>query len=401
MQAEDGEDFYEILQVHPKASSEVIKRAYMTLMQRNHPDRGGDVDLAQRINRAYAVLMDTQKRAQYDRRQELLQLHAQRVRERAQKQREQKRAAKAAQAARLAQQRAAEPPEIRKLKGRYESPMLWGDSSLVADERGNRVVILDRKGEVKWTYGKKREERLSKPRLALFDTEGAVWIADTGQQRILKTNLRKEKLWEFSYQQESPQYRAQAQPVFLDVAQPERLILTDQGHRQVSEIGADGVMRWQFSGKLAFSLRKTPLIQAEHFLPVSAFALPHQHYLIADAGNGRIFVVNHKNKLQWLYPDKKNEPLPAINFAYRLQSGSTWITSDKIIEISEKGEVLWHYASLQDVDIKQAYPLADSSFVLDFSHLVKRGINQEIMKLDHNNKVRYRHYYSQHRFLSS
>jgi hypothetical protein len=61
-------DYYEILQVHPRASAEMIKKAYRTLMgdMRGHPDLGGDVERAKLINEAYAVLSDSDLRRAYD-----------------------------------------------------------------------------------------------------------------------------------------------------------------------------------------------------------------------------------------------------------------------------------------------------------------------------------------------
>ncbi|MGQ9630959.1 MAG: DnaJ domain-containing protein [bacterium] len=62
-------DYYEILQVHPKADAKVIEKAYKTLMLdlKKHPDRGGSVEEAQLINEAYSVLSDPQRRRDYDR----------------------------------------------------------------------------------------------------------------------------------------------------------------------------------------------------------------------------------------------------------------------------------------------------------------------------------------------
>ena len=64
----DAVDLYALLQVHPTATVEVIKKAYHVLMQKHHPDRGGDLQQAQRINLAYDILIDTRKRADYDQR---------------------------------------------------------------------------------------------------------------------------------------------------------------------------------------------------------------------------------------------------------------------------------------------------------------------------------------------
>lgn len=61
-------DYYQILHVHPEAPREIIKSSYRTLMQRMrmHPDLGGDNDSAAQINEAYAILMEPEQRAAYD-----------------------------------------------------------------------------------------------------------------------------------------------------------------------------------------------------------------------------------------------------------------------------------------------------------------------------------------------
>ena len=61
-------DYYEILQVHPRASHEMINKAYRTLMgeMRGHPDLGGDEERAKLINEARTVLADPDLRRAYD-----------------------------------------------------------------------------------------------------------------------------------------------------------------------------------------------------------------------------------------------------------------------------------------------------------------------------------------------
>src|SRR5438034_5712382 len=69
MQFRPEVDYYEILQVHPRASPEMVKKAYRTLMGEMgaHPDLGGDVERAKLINEAYRVLGDAELRRAYDR----------------------------------------------------------------------------------------------------------------------------------------------------------------------------------------------------------------------------------------------------------------------------------------------------------------------------------------------
>jgi hypothetical protein len=60
-------DYYRVLHVQPEAPREVIRASYRALMQRCHPDRGGEHQEAAIINEAYEVLSDPDKRQHYDR----------------------------------------------------------------------------------------------------------------------------------------------------------------------------------------------------------------------------------------------------------------------------------------------------------------------------------------------
>ncbi len=65
-----GEDYYQLLGVSPDAGKDEIKKAYRKLALKYHPDRNPDnpeaEEMFKKISEAYAVLMDPEKRAQYD-----------------------------------------------------------------------------------------------------------------------------------------------------------------------------------------------------------------------------------------------------------------------------------------------------------------------------------------------
>lgn len=66
----DSKDFYEVLGVERDADQRTIKRAFLKLAQKYHPDVSSEPDAEERfkeINEAYSVLSDEQKRANYDR----------------------------------------------------------------------------------------------------------------------------------------------------------------------------------------------------------------------------------------------------------------------------------------------------------------------------------------------
>jgi len=62
-------DYYKTLGINPNASDSEIKKAYRSLSFKYHPDKNSDpnvTDTYKKINEAYEVLSDPQKRAQYD-----------------------------------------------------------------------------------------------------------------------------------------------------------------------------------------------------------------------------------------------------------------------------------------------------------------------------------------------
>jgi len=61
-------DYYEVLQVSPRADSETIERVFRHLAKRYHPDNqdSGDAAKFSELSNAYAVLSDSVQRAAYD-----------------------------------------------------------------------------------------------------------------------------------------------------------------------------------------------------------------------------------------------------------------------------------------------------------------------------------------------
>lgn len=62
------ENYYEVLNVSPDATDEIIREKWLELMKANHPDKVGQdgLDRAKRINEAYQVLGTPSKRFDYD-----------------------------------------------------------------------------------------------------------------------------------------------------------------------------------------------------------------------------------------------------------------------------------------------------------------------------------------------
>ncbi len=71
------ENYYDILEVSQKASKEIIDKAYRTLAKKYHPDTNDEdkkewaEEKFKKINEAYEVISDEEKRAEYDKQIEL------------------------------------------------------------------------------------------------------------------------------------------------------------------------------------------------------------------------------------------------------------------------------------------------------------------------------------------
>jgi len=59
-------DHYQTLGIDRNANDDQIKKAYRRMASKHHPDKGGDTAQFQKIEEAYRVLSDPQKRSQYD-----------------------------------------------------------------------------------------------------------------------------------------------------------------------------------------------------------------------------------------------------------------------------------------------------------------------------------------------
>lgn len=390
-------DYYELLQVHPKAGIDVIKKAYYTLMQQNHPDKGGSEELAKKINEAYRVLTDNDLRKEYDqdRNLRLLERVKSITREASQKEKPKEKKSRPANV-------------ISK-----NCPVYSSYGVLVADERGNRVLIINQEGEITWEYGKfgsAFSNKLKMPRFANFVDGQNILITDTGNSRILEVTHKKETLWQFGIGENSNSDKTLDNPLSCTKIQNGNYLICDTGNRRVIEVKNTGEIIWQYGDSKdtkMFGKSLLPLVNKSTytlFYPTFSQRLENGNTLIADSGNKRLIEVTPDKKIAWQYPPKKSERketgFSGANFCHRINNGNIIYCFDKIYEINQSGDIHWHYSkNISDIDITWAYKVDNNQIIVNITRLVRRGINQEIMMIDLHGKTLWRYYYSQYKHV--
>ena len=386
-------DYYELLQVHPKAGTEVIKKAYYILMQQNHPDKGGSEDTAKKINEAYETLIDEKKRKEFDTERNLRLLDKMKSLTKETDQKEKK------------EKKAKSSNIISK-----NCPVYSSHGVLVNDERGNRILIINQEGEIVWEYGKfgtLQANKLKNPKFANFSGQN-ILITDTGNSQILEVNSKKDTIWQFGTGEGGYGSQNLDSPNSSTKLQNGNYLIADTGNKRVIEVNPVGQIVWQYGdlrdtkmfGKSLFSIVGKSTYQL--FSPVSAQRLDNGNTLISDIGNKKIIEVSQDKKTIWQYPPKKTDKkdFEGANFAFRTANSNTVYTLDKVYEVNQDGVLVWHYnKNVNDIDINWSYRVDNNQTLVNITRIVRRGINQEIMMIDNLGKTLWRYYYSQYKHI--
>lgn len=386
-------DYYELLQVHPKAGIDVIKKAYYTLMQQNHPDKGGSDELAKKINEAYEVLIDDKKRREFDTDRNLRLLE------------------KMKSLTRASDQKVKVDKKVKTANVISKNcPVYSSHGILVTDERGNRVLIINAEGEITWEYGKfgtLQANKLKNPKFANFAGQN-ILITDTGNSQVLEVNSKKDTVWQFGTGEAGYSSQTLDSPSSCTKLQNGNYLISDTGNKRVIEVNPVGQIVWQYGdlkdtkmfGKSLFSLVGKTTYQL--FTPVSAQRLDNGNTLISDIGNKKIIEITADKKTVWQFPPKKTDKkdFEGANFVFRNPNGNTVYTLDKVYEVNQDGILVWHYnKNVNDIDINWSYRVDNNQTLVNITRIVRRGINQEIMMIDNTGKTLWRYYYSQYKHI--
>jgi hypothetical protein len=209
----------------------------------------------------------------------------------------------------------------------------------------NRVIIVDRDGEIVWQYG---PAELNTPVHAVFLSEfprhpGAhVMITDQANERVIVVNLATKAVdWQYGTTAVAGMGADQLNnPNSAELLENGHILIADENNNRVIEVTVDRQIVHTFTGGGTVS--------------GAAFAsrLPGGHTLITDSNNNRVIEVDSSDAIVWSYvtntlPGSNPNPLPTR--AIRLRNGNTLISdqfNNRVIEVTAAGNIVFEQGAL-------------------------------------------------------
>jgi hypothetical protein len=285
------------------------------------------------------------------------------------------------------------------------------DNTLIADQFNNRVIEVDRRGNIVWHFGLGPSDFSPASIIGVNDAQRVgelTLMTGTGtpggqpeapdctnpsgcpDNRVLLVDRDGNIVWQygqFGVTGSGPdQLNVPVQNTWL----PNRhVLITDQANARIIEVdvATKGII-WQY-GTTGVSGNGPNQLNN----PNCAELLENGHILICDENNNRAIEVTRAGDIVWQYGsgDPNNgDPVSGVAFASRLENGHTLITDSnhaRIVEIDQDKNVVWEYFTCTDPNCNQrggTGPLPTRAVRLRHGHtLISDQYNHRVIEVNH------------------
>jgi urease accessory protein UreE len=205
----------------------------------------------------------------------------------------------------------------------------------------NRVMLVDRYGNITWQYGKpgvtgSGHDELNAPVQNTYLSSGDILITDQGNQRVIEVNMAKDIVWQYG-----------------------QTGVSGDGFNQLNN-------------------------------PNSAELLTNGHILISDESNNRVIEVDRSNHTVWSYGCATCSELNGVAFASRLSNGDTLITdggNNRVVEVNSSKKVVFTYYTNTRAGSASA-PLPSRAVMLKNGNiLISDQFNMQVIEIDANKDI--------------
>src|ERR1700687_5826666 len=293
------------------------------------------------------------------------------------------------------------------------------DNILIADQFNNRVIEVDRRGNIVWHFGLGPADFSPASIIGTNDAQRVgelTLMAGTGtpggqpeapnctnpsgcpDNRVLLVDRGGQIVWQygqFGVTGSGPnQLNVPVQNTWL----PNRhVLITDQANERIIEVdvATNGIV-WQY-GTTGVSGNGPNQLNN----PNCAELLENGHILICDENNNRALEVTRTiplgGDIVWQYGSGDptiNEPVSGVAFASRLKDGHTLLTDsnhNRIVEIDQDKNVVWEYFTCHGAGCnlpRGTGPLPTRAVRLRHGHtLISDQYNHRVIEVNHAKKI--------------
>jgi len=295
-------------------------------------------------------------------------------------------------------------------EGRFNSR----DNTLIADQFNNRVIEVDRRGNIVWHFGLGPADFSPASIIGVNDAQRVgpfTLMAGTGtpggqpeapnctnsngcpDNRVLLVDRAGRIVWQYGQfgvsGSDANQLNTPVQNTWLPNA---HVLITDQANERIIEVNLAKQIVWQY-GTTGVSGNGPNQLNN----PNCAELLENGHILICDENNNRAFEVTRAGEIVWQYGSGDpniNDPVSGVAFASRLENGHTLITDSnhaRIVEIDEDKNVVWEYFTCTGADCnlpRGTGPLPTRAVRLRNGHtLISDQYNHRVIEVNHAKQI--------------
>jgi outer membrane protein assembly factor BamB len=222
------------------------------------------------------------------------------------------------------------------------TPPLPGCSDPVNGCPDNRVIVVNKEGDIVWQYGQDGgvpgtgPDQLNVPVAATFLPNGHILITDQSNERVIEVNKKKDIVWQYGVTGlVGSGFDELNNPNSAELLENGHILIADENNNRAIEVDRD------------FEIIKT--FTAGGTVSGVAFAsrLPNGNTLLTDSNNSRIVEVDSDDNVVWEYftntrPGSIAAPLPTR--AVRLRNGNTLISdqfNNQVIEVNDEKDIVF------------------------------------------------------------
>jgi hypothetical protein len=210
------------------------------------------------------------------------------------------------------------------------------DSALPNGCVDNRVIVVNKAGKIVWQYGQagvtgNGYNELNVPVSAIQLPNGHYLITDQGNNRVIEVDGKKNIVWSYG---PTSGPGALNSPNSAELLMNGNILIADENNNRVIEINRKGSIVWEYDvgNAAAFASR-----------------LPNGDTLITDAGDSKIIEVDHSKKKVFEYftnTSVDSNPAPLPTNAVQLMNKNIIIADQfnhRVIAINTKKKIVWQY----------------------------------------------------------